>query len=93
MKKLFSILLICALVLSLCACGSSDAGAGGATAAAPADTTAAAATSHGFMVGYSKVDITPTAPAPLYGYGNPGERLHTEVLDPLYFTCVAMTDA
>ena len=91
MKKLFSIFLTCVLVLSLWACGSGDAGVSGTTIAASGNTTGAAA-SHGFMVGYSKVDITPSAPAPLDGYGNSGERLHTEVLDPLYFTCVAMTD-
>ena len=90
MKKMLAVIMTCALVLSLCACGSSDA-APGTTGAAAATT--AGASSHGFMVGYSKVDVTPTAPAPLSGYGNTDERLHTEVLDPLYFTCVAMTDA
>ena len=75
---------LCAMLLvSLCACGSSDS--------APA--TEGGAATHGFLVGYSKQDVTPSTPAPLYGYGNPSERMHTEVLDPLYLTCVTMTDA
>ena len=82
--KNFLALVLCMVLLgSLCACGSSES----------APTTEGNAASQSFMVGYSKQDVTPSTPAPLYGYGNPSERLHTEVLDPLYLTCVAMTDA
>lgn len=88
MKKMISFVLCICMAVCLCACGSSDTGA---TNAVP-QTTAATEGKHGFLVGYSKQDITPSSPTPLYGYGNPGERLHTEVLDPLCFTCVAMTD-
>ena len=41
MKKLFSIVLVCAMVLSLCACGSSSSGSGAATSTAAASTAAA----------------------------------------------------
>ena len=43
-------------------------------------------------LGYARVDITPTEPVPLRGYGNTSIRIHTNVLDPLYATCLAFTD-
>ncbi len=42
--------------------------------------------------GYAKVDITPSYPSPLGGYGNPLKRFHERVLDPLYAICVAVSD-
>lgn len=44
-------------------------------------------------LGYARVDITPTEPVPLRGYGNTSVRIHENVLDPLYATCMAFTDA
>lgn len=44
-------------------------------------------------LGYARVDITPTESVPLRGYGNTSIRMHTNVLDPLYATCLAFTDA
>ncbi len=46
-----------------------------------------------FSVGYAKADITPAQPVPLAGYGDNAERISTGVLDPLYATCIAFTDA
>ena len=43
-------------------------------------------------LGYARVDITPTESVPLRGYGNTSIRMHTNVLDPLYATCLAFTD-
>ena len=43
-------------------------------------------------VGYSRVDITPLESVPLAGYGNNMQRLSQGVLDPLYATCIAITD-
>ena len=83
MKRILSVLLCLAMALALVACGSSGSET---TTAAPTEA------SHGFMVGYSKVNITPSQPTLLSGYGN-DDRYHTEVLDYLYLTCVAMTDA
>ena len=45
-----------------------------------------------YKVGYSRVDISPTEPVPLMGYGNPIRRISGPVLDPLYATCVAIGD-
>jgi len=44
-------------------------------------------------LGYARKDITPTESVPLRGYGNTSVRMHTNVLDPLYATCLAFTDA
>ena len=45
-----------------------------------------------YRVGYARVDITPTEPIPLMGYGNTFRRVSGPVLDPLYATCVAIGD-
>jgi len=44
-------------------------------------------------VGYARVDITPEESVPLAGYGNSMQRLSQGVLDPLYATCIAITDS
>lgn len=49
-------------------------------------------TEHSFSVGYARVDITPTESVPLAGYGNTLQRLSQGVLDPLFATCIAITD-
>ena len=81
MRKFLSLILSVIMVLSLLACGSANADAPAATEA-PKE----------FMVGYSRENITPSNPTPLSGYGNTDERKHTEVLDYIYLTCVAMQD-
>ncbi len=45
-----------------------------------------------FKAGYAKVDITPSYPVPLAGYGNEQNRIHNNVLDPIYAICVAVSD-
>ena len=45
-----------------------------------------------FKTGYAKVDITPSWPVPLSGYGNTHKRIHNNVLDPIYAVCVAVND-
>ena len=47
---------------------------------------------HSFSVGYARVDITPTESLPLAGYGNTMQRMSAGVLDPLFATCIAITD-
>ncbi len=42
--------------------------------------------------GFGKVSITPEYSVPLYGYGNSHLRMSTNVLDPIYAICVALTD-
>ena len=43
-------------------------------------------------LGYARMDITPLEPVPLRGYGNTSARIHENVLDPLYATCMAFED-
>ncbi len=43
-------------------------------------------------LGYARKDITPLEPVPLRGYGNTSVRIHENVLDPLYATCLAFED-
>ena len=42
--------------------------------------------------GYAGLDVTPSYPTPLAGYGDSAQRYHTHVLDPLYAVCVALSD-
>lgn len=44
-------------------------------------------------VGYGRVDISPVEPTPLRGYGYSSGRLSSKILDPLYATCIALTDS
>ena len=85
MKKWLSVLLALCLMLSMVACGSSSG-----------DDKQAAATEGAqdqrFRVGYAREDITPKHPVGLTGYGNTSDRKHTEVLDYIYLTTVAVTD-
>lgn len=90
MKKLVTLILCLCLVLSLAACGS--AGGGTSQTATTAAPNAPAEEAKDFRVGYHRVDITPSAPTGLAGYGNIDERKHTEVLDFIYLTCVAISD-
>ena len=43
-------------------------------------------------VGYGRVDISPTEPTPLRGYGYSSGRLSRNIKDPLYATCIAVSD-
>lgn len=79
MKKLVSMIVLAAMTLSLCAC------AGGGQSANASEAT--------FRVGYAREDITPSKGVPLSGYGNADKRISTGILDFLYATCVAITDA
>lgn len=45
-----------------------------------------------FQIGYSRIDITPTESVPLAGFGLTHKRMSSNVLDPLYSTCTALTD-
>ena len=71
------------MILCLAACSSSSV----------EETKGAVVKDNRFCVGYGREDITPNTPVGLTGYGNAGERIHKNVLDPLYLTCVATTDA
>lgn len=46
-----------------------------------------------FSVGFAQGDITPEDSVPLSGMGDDDTRFSKSILDPLYATCVAFTDA
>ena len=44
-------------------------------------------------VGFGRVDISPTESVPLRGYGYSSGRMSNKIQDPLYATCIALTDS
>ena len=84
MRKVFSVLLVLALSLSICACGTT----------APAQETVATEAKSQFLVGYSKVDITPSQYGiKMGGYGNEADRLSRGLGSYIYAIALAFTDA
>lgn len=84
MRKLFSLTLIFILLVSLFGCAQTES---------PSETTAPATEGidpNSLSVGYGRVDITPTESVPIGGHKD--ERFSTQVVDPLYATCIAITD-
>ena len=83
MKRLLSLIMIFAVLASLCACatngGKEDAGKTGEYTGA-------------FYVGYGEALMNPIEPTPLGGYGNTSKRLSQNITDDLYIRCVALTD-
>ncbi len=47
---------------------------------------------EGLIVGFSRVDVTPAGSVPLQGFGNTTSRMSNGFLDPIYVTCIALTD-
>ena len=77
MKKMIALLLVLSMALCLCACGGNNE-AGGETKGT-------------FQVGFARESIMPETVIPLAGSGIQG-REYEGILDPLYTTCVAITD-
>ena len=46
-----------------------------------------------FKLGYARTNISPEAPVPLSGYGTNATRISERIMDELYASCLAMTDA
>jgi len=44
-------------------------------------------------VGFGRVDVSPTESVPLRGYGYSSGRMSTKIQDPLYATCIALSDS
>ena len=44
------------------------------------------------LAGFGKIDVTPDYPVGLRGYANDGTRIHEMVVDPIYVTCIALTE-
>ena len=81
MKKLFSVILILATILGLCACG------GSGSTENPTDAQPA-----GLQAGYSKQSIMPEGPVGLGGYANADTRKSTGFIDYVYVSCIAFRE-
>ncbi len=102
MKTAFSriliLILICCLALTGC---NTDTPADTNATTEPVITTTGVTYSLGddgpfitnLSVGYGRVDISPTEPTPLRGYGYSSGRMSSNIQDPLYATCIALTDS
>lgn len=83
MKKIISLLILAAMVLTLCACGKSTDG--------PAEQEVSA-NLEGFSVGFSRIDITPQTSVPMAGFGRTSQRMSKTIRDNLYASAIAMRD-
>ena len=88
MKKAISLFLIAVMILSLCACSGKE----------QAKNTGPVKAKEGqLLVGFGRVDLSPApgSVAQLVGYGGNGTppTKMTGILDPIYGTCVAVTDS
>lgn len=78
MKKVFTVLLLCVLIVGLFGCSGKKQSAQGE----PTE----------FSVGFCQVNITPEERVALGGYSNPAFRTMENVLDDLYAMAVAFSD-
>ena len=85
MKRLFQIAMLLAMILMLCACGDTQQQAQQAQLADLGE--------YDLYAGFGRENITPLEPTPLGGYSNASNRIHQAVLDDLYVTAIALTDA
>ncbi len=105
MKRIFAWMLAVLMALSITACGEQQKTStqAGETTLSVEPTEAqlsdgeriqeVLANTQGFRVGYAKVDMTPEVSVPLAGFGNTSRRMSTNILRPLYATCLAVVDA
>ena len=86
MRKWIALFMTLVLVLGLCACGAKEA------EQPQAQETNAPADAQTFQVGFGRVNITPSpnTGVPMGGYK---DQVSTGVLNYIYATCVAITDA
>ena len=95
MKKVLSLVLVCVMLLGLCACGTSDTkNPDNATTAATAPVEGMEALKEGqAYVGFAAANITPDWPIGLQGFGNEKERISTGFKRYIYSMVLAITDA
>lgn len=102
MKKRFSriliLLLVCCLVMAGCNTETPVEATTEATTEPVVTTNPYVLNTDGpfisnLSVGFGRVDISPTEPTPLRGYGYSSGRMSTNIQDPLYATCIALTDS
>lgn len=88
LKRVLSFITAACLMLSLCAC---SVGQG------EQDSTAAQNSGNSLkegqiLAGYARADITPEESVPMGSYGNSLQRMSEGFKDPLYITCLYLTD-
>lgn len=95
MKKVLSLVLLFALLLSLFACGKPEQNGTAADKGNGKETTAAQSEgdkgSSAFSIGFAKENISPQENVPLSGSANRGTS--SGMLDYLFATCMAISDA
>lgn len=84
MKKASSVLLAIVLILSLFGCQSQQNDSTKEQSDLPPTS---------LMAGFGRVDVTPDYSVPMAGYGNYDSRMSQDVRDPLYVTCIAVSNA
>jgi len=47
---------------------------------------------QGLLAGFAKIDITPDYPVGMAGYSDAESRIHQMVVEPVYTTCIALTE-
>ncbi len=99
--KRFFLLIMCLVMLLGTACAPSELNTGSETlpqSSEPSPTVGEQIIDKGiydatgFAAGFGRVDISPTYPVSMGGYGNVSSRRSGAILDPLYATCVAISD-
>lgn len=80
MKRVFTIILTLAIVLSLCACG------GSSTEETQGNSVA------GFQIGFARESIMPKTPVGMPGFANAEHRISTGYTDILYASCLAFSE-
>lgn len=84
MNRFIALMILLALILSLCACGSTGQKEDGPKLPELGE--------YDLYAGFGRENITPTEPVPMGGYSNAANRIHQAVLDDLYVTAIALTD-
>lgn len=84
MKKAGSLFVALMLLFSLSACqgGNTDP-----------ESTGALLPAANLQAGFGRVDVTPDFSVPMAGYGSYDSRMSQDVRDPIYVTCIAVSNA
>lgn len=81
MKRILTLLMALSVILAFCACGNGAVG-----------TNETDQTGKVFRAGFGRADMTPKFSLGLSGYDNAETRRSNGVKDPIYMTCVALSD-
>ena len=91
--RILTLLLVCCMVLLGCNTNVPAESTVPTTTAEPTVPTTEEMIITSLSIGFGRVDISPTEPTPLRGYGFSSGRMSSNIQDPLYATCIALTDS